>query len=381
MDSAAMRFVPARHVPIRLLVLLAILLLVAVTAVLVVGARNRAPDPFGLARNGQIAYVSDGDLWVRDSLTGRARLLVGGDGAQQNPSYSPDGRWLAYVATAGGADRFMVARSDGSEPRLMTVIPATGNAQAAWRPDSRAIAFIFDERGGPRLSVATIDGGPAQALDLGRLKPIDVSWRPPDGAQLLVRAERPDGTVDLVLVNADGSGMHPLNLTSRLVMGPSWENSGPAWDPAGTRIAYNSVEPATTGPWSGVFRVRMVSPDGVAGPDVPSPADRAVDEAWPSYSPDGRWILVHRWTPIGSDRPEGWLAVMPADGSAAAHDIGPRIPGGEDTGLEKAWSPDATRVLMAADNTHEVFSIDPASGESELLDWTGVLPDWQRTAP
>ena len=71
---------------------------------------------------------------------------------------------------------------------------------------------------------------------------------------------------------------------------------------------------------------------------------------------------------------------MPADGSAPAHDVGSRVPGGEDTGLVKIWSPDGTRILMSADNTKQVFSIDPISGAVEPLDWTQVLPDWQRTA-
>jgi hypothetical protein len=106
-----------------------------------------------------------------------------------------------------------------------------------------------------------------------------------------------------------------------------------------------------------------------------------VQEAWPVFSPDGRWILVHRWTWKFNAGGEGWLAVMPSDGSAPAHDIGPRIAGGEDTGLTKAWSPDATRVLMRSENTKEVFSIDPIAGDFETLPWTTELPDWQRVAP
>ena len=58
---------------------------------------------------------------------------------------------------------------------------------------------------------------------------------------------------------------------------------------------------------------------------------------------------------------------MPADGSAPARDIGPRIPGGEDTGLVKTWSPDGSRILMSTDNTKQVFSIDPITGSYEEI--------------
>jgi Tol biopolymer transport system component len=72
--------------------------------------------------------------------------------------------------------------------------------------------------------------------------------------------------------------------------------------------------------------------------------------------------------------------VIPADGSAAGRDIGPRIAGGQDTGLVKGWSPDGTRVLMRSENTQQVFAIDPVTGSYEELPWTNELPDWQRKA-
>jgi Tol biopolymer transport system component len=108
--------------------------------------------------------------------------------------------------------------------------------------------------------------------------------------------------------------------------------------------------------------------------------DADAQEAWPLYSPDGRSILVHRWTWTSNGGGEGWLAVMPADGSSPARDVGPRIPGGEDTGLIKSWSPDGTRVLVRAENQRKVYSIDPVTGDYDVVDWTTELPDWQRVA-
>jgi Tol biopolymer transport system component len=173
--------------------------------------------------------------------------------------------------------------------------------------------------------------------------------------------------------------MRPLGLTSDLVFGTEWDNSGPAWSLAGDRIAYNVVEPAS-GAVSGTFRIHLVDADGRNDIALPGPALESVQEAWPAWSPDGHSILVHRWTwqPGG----EGWLAVMPADGSVAAHDIGRRYPGGQDTGLVKGWSPDGTRILVRVDTTQEIYSIDPVSGEQTQLPWTGAdLPDYRRLAP
>lgn len=369
------------RIPLRPLLVLALLALLAATIAFVAGSRQRVPAPFGPAGNGTVAYSFGGDLFVRDSLTGQSRLLFGGPGQEAFPSYSPDGQWISYVSTSDNVDHFMVARADGSGSReLAQIPPAPSNAQAAWRPDSRAIAFVYDVAGIPRLSIAPIDGSPAVQLDLGGLRPLDVSWRPPSGAQLLIRTQAA-GQTGLYTINADGTGIKGLGLPGTSDFGTTYTLSGSTWSPDGKTIAYNSVE-AIPGAGASHFRVRLINADGTDGRAVAGPSQVSVQEAWPVYSPDGRWIVVHRWVFKGdSPTAEGWLAVMPSDGSAPARDIGPRIPGGEDTGLSKVWSPDGTRVLMRADNTKQTFSIDPVSGSYEMLVWTSELPDWQRVAP
>jgi hypothetical protein len=72
---------------------------------------------------------------------------------------------------------------------------------------------------------------------------------------------------------------------------------------------------------------------------------------------------------------------MPADGSAPARDVGPRVPGGEQANLAKIWSPDGTRIIALADNMQRVFSIEPTTGAYERIDWTNGNLDWQRVAP
>jgi Tol biopolymer transport system component len=218
-------------------------------------------------------------------------------------------------------------------------------------------------------------------IDLGQLVPTALTWRPPVGNELLVRVTKIDGRIDQLLLRPATGEQHLLGLPSDLPIGDQWDNTGAAFSPDGRVIAYNRVLANPSGERvAGRFRVYLVRPDGSADRPLPAPDGSALNEAWPVFSPDGRSILVHRWTWKGTPNPEGWIAVMPADGSAPAHDVGPRIAGGEDTGLAKIWSPDGTRILMSSDNTRQVFSIDPVSGADVPLDWTQVLPDWQRTA-
>lgn len=382
-DTALSRPTFGRRVPLRPLIVLALLTaLVAGAIAAYFGQQKRLPAPFGPADNGLIAYVANSDIYVRDVLTGEGRLLIGGDGNQIAPSFSPDGTRLAYVTSTGTGDHFVLANADGSNPRDVALIPPTGNAQAAWAPDSRRMALIYDVAGVPQLSIASADGSPTVVIDLGARIPLDFAWSAPAGDRLLVRTRTADVT-EIITMRPDGTDLAAFDLPGASRWGPDYTLSGAVYAPDGSTIAYNGVDGVAVpgGEIMTQFRVHLINPDGSNDRSIPGPPDPIVQENQPLYSPDGRWILVHRWHLVGDvPEPQGWLAVMAADGSAPARDIGPRIAGGNETGLTKIWSPDGTRVLVRSANTQQVFSIDPVSGTFEELPWTTELPDWQRIA-
>lgn len=379
---------PARSGPLgRLserpaLLLILLLLLVAAAAIAVVGSRNRVPAPFGLAGNGQLAYAFNDDLYVRDSLTTPGRVLIATPGKDVWPYFSPDGtRILLTIEEPGGKAYDYVANADGTGLRKILPDPIVGNGFWAWAPDSRTIAIVNEISGLPVLHIALVDDPAVRTVDLGGISVREISWRPGLPDTILLQGTTPDGRSDLYTVRADGTDLRALDLPiKQSSFGVGYTNSGAVWAPDGGTIAYNSVEMYRPS-LETHFRLHLVNADGGNDRAVPPPDDPQVQEAWPLFSPDGRWILVHRWTWKRNNGGEGWLAVLPADGSAQARDIGLRIPGGEETGLVKAWSPDGTRVLMSSQNTKQVFSIDPVTGEYAELPWTTELPDWQRRAP
>jgi Tol biopolymer transport system component len=383
--DVAMRRLPVARLPWRTLAIAALIAILAAAAVFVAGSRQRVPPPFGPAANGPIAYSVNGQILVRDSFAAGTRVIIDGPGAAF-PTFSPDGTKVLFSRTTNGEEILYVAAADGTSERRVFDQPLR-NAAATWSPDSRTIALETDLDyvpelqmvNAPALLIVNADGSGSRRLDLAPLRPSDVVFRPPDGATMLVRARVDTGQQDLYLMNADGSNRRALGIPSPLLFGPDWDVSGATYSPSGDRIAFNAVE---ADPVSGYqhFRVHLRQPDGSGDVEVASP-NAYIQEAWPAYSPDGKWILVHRWQ-WKADGGKGWLAVLPADGSTVGRDIGPKVDGGEDTGLTKAWSPDGTKVLVRADNTKQLFSIDPTTGAYEELPWGSMdLPNVRRMAP
>ena len=376
MDSAIGRSAAARRLPVRPLLVLALtVLLIAAAAAIYVGSQRRLPDPFGPADNGQLAYGINGDLVVRDTLTGESRLLVGGPGEQSGPLYSPNGLLVAFDSVVDDVDHVTVAHADGSGPTAVLDEPFV-DGSASWSPDSQFLALSTEPTTGARsLWIAPADGSGARKVQLPGLTPRDAVYNPANDGTLLVRADDASGTTDLYLVDLAGHVVRRYNLPGDNVFGPAWELSGPVFSPDGRTIAHNSVEQTATG---AVFRTYLVDVDGSNQRLLPEPLDQETpySQAWPIYSPDGNWILMESWVGTPGGPATNQLAIAPADGSAPARGIGPKI---ANQSLVKAWSPDGTTILMAARDIGEIYQVDPVTGASTKLPWAAELPDWQRT--
>ena len=142
-----------------------------------------------------------------------------------------------------------------------------------------------------------------------------------------LRADQsPYTPIQFYIVDVDGSqprGRCVVGIDPHDNFGPDWDNSGPEWSLDGTAIYYNVVDPAPGDP-PGRYRIHRVNVDGTDDVVMPGPAPE-VNEAWPIRSPDGKWLLVEHFTWPDQPDPHLTLAVLPSDGSAPAHEVGPKV--------------------------------------------------------
>ena len=170
--------------------------------VLLLAAYSANPsDPSLPAGIGQA--VGGGNL-----VAGALRRLTDHSGWDRSPSWSPDGRHIAFVSHGDEGDDIYVMSSDGSNPQRLTDDPAD-DFSPSFSPDSRHIAFISNRDGNFEVYVMGWDGS-----NLTRLTdhPAD-DWRPswsPDGRRIAFVSER-DGNFEIYVMDPDGSNLTPIN--------------------------------------------------------------------------------------------------------------------------------------------------------------------------
>jgi Tol biopolymer transport system component len=365
MDLATRRL-PFAAVPLRALIVLALILILAAAAVLLtVGSRHPLPAPFGPAGNGLIASSHNGNIVAWDPATASSRSIVDGPEVDSDAGYSPDGTQLAFIRTIGAEAFLMVSNIDGTNVRRVHALPLGRNAWENWAADSRHLGVIDLIDGRIRFVLVPTDGSAERVADMGSLTPLDFSFRPPDGREMVVRA-LDGGVPDLYLMNPDGTNIRKLGRPNN---GADLELAGAGWSPDGTRLTFT-----VTGT-SGLLRVHMLTLATMQEVELPAPLDAGVHQAWAAWSPAGSQILVQRFT-----EHVAWLGLLPADGMSTGRDIGTPRSSADGSSMDDGWSPDGRSILVRYDPEH-ILSIDAASGRETQLNWSvDKIPDWQRLA-
>jgi tricorn protease len=116
-----------------------------------------------------VAFTYAGDLWVADREGGRARRLTIHPGAEANPRFSPDGRWLAFSGEYDGNRDIYLVPVEGGVPRRLTWHPAEDEVRD-FTPDGKAVLFssprnVFTGRH-QKLYTVSVDGGFPEELPI-----------------------------------------------------------------------------------------------------------------------------------------------------------------------------------------------------------------------
>ncbi len=175
-------------------------------------------------------------LYLFDVATKTSEPLTTGAANELLPSWSPDGKTIAFVSKRGADmdrtdnwDVFAIEPRAGAKERQITTYEGADNSpdiesRLAWSPDSQSIAYF---QGGPdrliyyatrHLAVVPAAGGAPRVLTAELDRNVQAPRWTPDGKQILFLLED-DGAFHLARIPAAGGPIERLVTGRRVVSG------------------------------------------------------------------------------------------------------------------------------------------------------------------
>lgn len=287
-------------------------------------------------------------------------------GSDTGPTWSPDGRWIAYpvdknVKRQGRVDDIYVVPAAGGEPKNLTNASYSTESDLQWSPDSKEIAFVSSIPASILNEIEPLMGGGIVRVNVesGAMRRIsprgggDLQWSP-DGKYFAYTGNR-DRNSRTAMSNGD-IFMTPAEGGDEKLLTPNtvgFRERDPDWSPDSRKLAFTTDRNG----WDNIATV------DVQTGEVKVLTNRQHDHSNPTWSPDGRWIAY-----VVNEEYNFYVEMISPNGG---NPIRVTTRKGVSGGMERSqvrgtlkWTPDSKQIVytyMAPSTTVDLWISDAAA--------------------
>ncbi len=254
------------------------------------------------------------------------RIAAGSEDAG-NPEWSPDGKWIAYMAGAAGKTSLYVARPDGSGGRALGEVVSTNSPltyvgrSIAWSPDASRIAFVsatpgpetaaasgdpvvitrylykpdyvegntrFNDNQRRHIFIADVASGAVKQATTGNFEEHSIDWSPDGGEIVFISNREPNPDLfynpDIFALRVSDGSIRRITATENAEFQPRWSPDGKTIAYLGTKRGLTDLETDMEDP-----HVWLVRADGSQRHELGTLDNR---QYWPTWAADGSALFA-----------------------------------------------------------------------------------------
>jgi Tol biopolymer transport system component len=257
---------------------------------------------------GGMAFAAAGDIWIMNVDGSKPTRLTQGPLLEDTPTFSPDGKKVAFVQEIENTSgrRIVVMDVSGRNQVQLPVPEVPGDEvgsvrEPSWTPDGRRVAFMAYSQPSympgcdEHVFITNADGtGTPRKFPIPGLS-VCQSRTPvwsPDGSQIAFEASGKDSWPDIYLmdVSPEGATGRPRLLTPDYLQ----QAEGPSWSPDSSEIAFSGNRSGYHAPGKGYTAIFKIDVNSLEETRLTKGSFEDGYDTSPTWSPHGEKIAYVR---------------------------------------------------------------------------------------